>query len=160
MRKLLFFSIILCFIVAIHAQENEDISSFDKYNIDYSQILIQRNGLINISTFETAYGNKLTNAELRNKLKIIPENEFLLYGENLWFTLEYSCLTLSGLSLSAIMLCSFVDTGKYEETIMVSSLITMIFALPYSVLCRNIAVSKRQRAVDNYNLYILGLPIR
>ncbi len=158
MRKMTFFVILLIQATYIFSQNYEQAENNSA--LDYSNILVQQSSFFNLTEFETVYGEKLSNKELLSRLKLVPENSDLLKKERLFRVLDYSFIGLSFMGWTATTFGSQINNGKQGELIEDIGSIMMVSSLCFALLSGNIAVSKRQRAVDNYNLYILGLPIR
>lgn len=57
----------------------------------------------------------------------------------------------------------FISCGKtidYNKIVEPASLITFGCSLLGAMVAGNISCSKRLKAVDNFNLYVMGIPIR
>ncbi len=122
-------------------------------------MIIHTDTFMNLIDYQTVDGEVLNNKTLKAMLKAVPGNDKYLYEENAWRAADYTFIGLSLAGISTLTCCGFVDDFKNSETVVGIALGTTIISLAGAIFTGNVATSKRLKAVDNYNVYIMGIPI-
>ena len=163
-QKILFFAL-MCFLTNILlAQDDINIlSTAENDTNELQKIILERdwfNFTMGITWEQYQYldGTLLKYDNVRSIISVVPENQNILKQERGWFlTNSFSPLLLCG---SAITFAIFYNDDKpYADIIRSISLYSGLGAYIFMIYSNDIWKSKMRRAVNNYNLYIQGLPI-
>lgn len=163
MKKGILLFLTLFFVQGLFAQNN-DIFQTKEYpqnlEIDFSKIIIHQNGFMNLINYETIEGEKIPEKNLKLLLNSIPENQKLRNQETFWNVMDYICLGLAASGIVAYSISAFNPEMQNRETIQNISISTTVISLFGAIFSGNMATSKRLKAVDNYNISVMGIPIR
>lgn len=165
MKKLLSF-ITLCLIsVSLFAQSadsesNEAQSGEITFNVNSEnstvpQLVIHRGGLFDLNQYKLLDGTKLSSVELNKMLKTIPENESLLRKKNFWMGADFVFCAGAVASLAMNMYAN----NKGWENATYYSAVSCFSCLAFAACSGLFAHSYKARAVDNYNLSVMGIPL-
>ena len=103
---------------------------------------------------------KIPEKNLKLLLDSIPENKKLRKQETFWNVMDYVCLGLAASGIVTYSICAFNPEMQNKETFQNISITTTVISLFGAIFSGNMATSKRLKAVDNYNISVMGIPIR
>jgi hypothetical protein len=155
MRKTLVVSFFLLFcIFNLSAQDSEGQTA------SFPQFVLYSEYDLFLSQFKLADGTLLKYKELKEKIGIIPENEKLLRNAAGWKVAAWINLAaLVGLAAGSIVYAVNRDAPNADGMISAFGSFALI-----SFLCEDLIDSQIQRninhAINNYNLSIMGIPIK
>lgn len=163
MKKYLFIFITLFFTQGLFSQNNDIFQvqkSAEELKADLSKVIIHQNGFMNLINYETIEGEKIPEKNLKLLLDSIPENKKLRNQETFWNVMNYVCLGLTASGIVTYSICAFNPEMQNKETFQNISITTTVISLFGAIFSGNMATSKRLKAVDNYNISVMGIPIR
>ena len=160
MKKLIFilFTILSFNLYAQEANENTDLT-FSANALSATsapQLILHSGGFFDVYSFKLLDGTKLSNGELNKMLKTVPENKSLLTKKNVWAGLDYIFLAGFCGSIGA----SLYAANKGWENMTYYSAAGSFSCFVFAVMSGMISQSYRSAAVDNYNLRVMGIPIK
>jgi hypothetical protein len=153
-RFMLIFGILLAVVTSLSAQ-NDDAAIQDAETIP--KLLVHTDKLFSPLSFKFLDGTPATSSEL-DRLLNVPENTILFRQIK---PLVVTNRILRGLTLAAVagvLVYVFADLPANDVMLPVLSG-TMIATTVAGVYTGQAVGTKYLRAVDNYNLYIMGIPI-
>lgn len=150
MKKTVFsFLLILVLCLALSAQEKAGEKSSLLFSSAAPQMIVHQEGIWNYHKFEFLDGTKIKGSALNDVLRSAPENEQLIKKTDFWKAVGIA----GGLVLAGgIAGMCFTDN---DTALLALSAVSLGGA--FSVVLSARGVYYRTRAVDNYNLYALGL---
>lgn len=163
MKKYLFIFITLFFTQGLFSQNNDIFQvqkSAEELKADLSKVIIHQNGFMNLINYETIEGEKIPEKNLKLLLDSIPENKKLRNQETFWNVMDYVCLGLAASGIVTYSICAFNPEMQNKETYQNISITTTVISLFGAIFSGNMATSKRLKAVDNYNISVMGIPIQ
>ncbi|MDR3130173.1 MAG: hypothetical protein LBU18_01355 [Treponema sp.] len=102
-------------------------------------------------------------AGIREILKLgaaVPENIPLIASEKFWWNTAQVCRIVTAASGIGALICLFADDFPYQQPVSNASAVLMGTSFLGSIAASQAASSTLLRIVDNYNLYILGIPVK
>jgi hypothetical protein len=152
--KIHFFSCLVFFCISglLYAQNSVT------ENGQEQKLLIHTDETFAVLSFRLLDGKSVTFKDTFEMIKIVPANELLGRQEKiLWNTSQvFNLLTLA--SAAGTLVYLFADLPN-QETMLTTFGISMSIAFVCSIYTRQAASSKFLQMVDNYNLYIMGIPV-
>lgn len=133
---------------------------FSEEVLSKGDYLIHTDSFMNLSIYETVDGNKLSMKELCNVISMVPDNKQIMRKEKFWRSAGSTLIGISVAALGMYVSTSLSENQDYNKIVEPASLITFGCSLLGAMVAGNISCSKRLKAVDNFNLYVMGIPIR
>ncbi len=155
---LILFSILSFSLYAQKTDENIS-SSFSTESSDSSslpQLIIHNGGFFDVYSFKLLDGTKLSDKNLNEILRSVPENKSLLKKKAACMGFGYAFI--AGFLASVTVNIYAANKGWANMTYYSAVAGTGCFA--YAVLTGMSAHSYRSAAVDNYNLSVMGIQIK
>lgn len=160
MKKIIFilFAILSFRLFAEETEENAAlaVSETELSESPQPQLILHHNGFFDLYTFNLLDGTKLSNGELNKLLKTVPENKPLLTKANIFTGIDY--VLFAGLCAS-VAINAYASNKEWDDMFYYSAVAGMgcyVFAVCSSML----AHSYKSCAVDNYNLRVMGIPLK
>ena len=118
-------------------------------------LVLHRGGIFNVYGYKLLSGENLSYGELNKLLKTVPENKSLLFKKNIWQGLDYAFVAGFCASVAVTAYANHKDWENMRYYGAASGVGCFVFAICSGM----IAQSYRARAVDNYNLSVMGIPL-
>lgn len=157
MKKIFALFAVLAVFTCAFADENLTFS-----NVNFSaekDIIVHTDNFFDKYAYQTVDGTKLSNKELLSRISLVDENEKLLKEEKAWRVTSY---VLYGLSIAAVgvnVSTLFVDNADYNRIAGNASVWTFAVSCSGAIFSSLFANSKLNKAVDNFNIRVMGIPI-
>lgn len=125
-----------------------------------SQMIVNRGTWLH-DGFQLADGQKLSKGQLNQLLLNVPQNEAVICNSRIMSGVSWAMLGL--------LVASYATNATYQigggdfphtDTVLTTTYWTGFAALWGSLLTSDMARTLQQKAVDNYNLYIQGIPVK
>ena len=111
--------------------------------------------------YELADGQELSNKQLNQLLLEVPQNEAIVRNSRIMDGVKW---TMVGLLLASYITNATYQIGggdfPHTDAVLTATYWTGFVTVFGSILTGNMTTSLRQKAVDNYNLYIQGIPVK
>ena len=159
MKKLLFILIaLLSFTVYAQEADSKSEPTFDSKALEsanVSQLILHHKGVIGVATYDLLDGTRLSNRDLNKILRTVPENGSLLTKKNVWTAIcvAFNVGLVAGVTMSAYA------TSKDWTVMAHNSAMAAIGCAALAETCNIVAHSYKARAVDNYNLRVMGIQL-
>lgn len=128
---------------------------------DPSKALVHQDGFWNLYDYQFVDGEKVSFKNLNEILWTVLGNESVMKKEKGFRVADYSLLGLAVASCGVNLVYNlWGDDWAYSDQIKTISGLTCLGSLLGSFFCGEISLGYRQKAVDNYNLYVLGVPVK
>ncbi len=101
-----------------------------------------------------------SDAQLNELLLQVPQNEGLVRSAKVWNGVTIGLATLAVASLATSTVFIIGDTLPHADIINTAFSATAILSGLGGMFSASVLEGERQKAVDNYNLYIQGIPVR
>ncbi|MDR0409315.1 MAG: hypothetical protein LBH18_02830 [Spirochaetaceae bacterium] len=154
MKKFVILFCSLCSVSAVFAQTIEPEGATSA-----SELIIHNENYFSIYDYHLYDGTPLKYGKLRSMLKSVPENEKLMKAELGIRIANYSFAAIAAASL--ITGAVYYNNTEWEnsDTIINAAIITGLFSFLGELFTYQAWEDKFERAVGNYNLKIMGIPI-
>lgn len=150
-------SIFLCLLVfCLFPLFCESESAADVENNQKSSIIIHRGGILDTFNYQFLDGKKISSSELDRILINVEGNKGLIAKKNLW---QGATWCFAGCVCSSIAI-NWYAYDKGWSNMANNSIACGIGAFCAMYLTSTISQGYRAKAVDNYNLYVMGIKIQ
>jgi hypothetical protein len=150
MKKLLVIILWIFCSIAVFANE-QDTGTSDPVAVDLNKVILPYS-FGGHYFWELPDGTALKTSEVRTLAQIVPENKTLLRQEKTWRIITYS-LEVLGVGL---VISSFAVDDRNLSIGLAWGAVGVCIPMAYTGAA---AHNRLQHAVNNYNLYIMGIPI-
>lgn len=158
MKKIIF---MLSLLVAVSFSAMAQTFNIESFKNDSSKTVVHTGGFLNLTDYQFADGEKIPFKTLNEMLQAVPENESLMKKEKGFRIADYTLLGVAAVSAGVNLVYDiWGDSWAASEQVKSISAYTCLASLFGSILCGEISLGSRLKAVDNYNLYVLGVPLK
>jgi hypothetical protein len=155
--SLLIFTLTLATVEAEETELDKPVETVNAEQIELPRLLIHQN-TFNALKFQFTDGVKVPPGQLTTLLNI-PENEQVLRKAKNYTIISRIFNTLTFVSAAGVFIYAGFDDLPYANTMLTVSLCTVVGSTLTGLFTEQGAAVNYLRAVDNYNLYIMGIPI-
>jgi hypothetical protein len=153
----LIFSLILATVEAEEPELDKPMGTLNADQIELPRLLIHQN-TFNALKFQFIDGVKIPPGQLTDLLNI-PGNEQVLRKAKNYTISSRIFNALTFVSAAGVFIYADFDDLPYADTMLTVSLCTVIGSTLTGLFTGQGAATNYLRAVDNYNLHIMGIPI-
>lgn len=124
---------------------------------------LMRRGMFDggVGVYEFLDGQEVRSSSQLNEILLqIPQNERIVRCANVWSGVTIGLASLAAASLATSTVFTIGDTLPHAGTISTAFSITAILSGLGGLFSSSVLEGERQKAVDNYNLYIQGIPVK
>ena len=130
-------------------------STFAQSRYTENSLIIHEGSLLGLYDYKLYNGTKLSFNEVNKLVGRVPENIPVMQTSNIWRGITFGLLGVAG----AAVVTEIVGLETDKEWVQDTGIITFLASIPCFCTTALISEGYRAKAVENYNLYIMGIPV-